>query len=74
MYEKGKGVAKDDSHAVALYSEGCDAGNARGCSNLGNHYRFGLGVAKNVVKARQLLTKGCSMGNQWGCDQLKEMQ
>ena len=35
MYEKGKGVAKDQEKAVALYQRACDKGDAAGCANLG---------------------------------------
>jgi TPR repeat protein len=41
MYERGLGVARDDSEAVHWYRKAADQGNARAQTNLGLMYRKG---------------------------------
>src|SRR5580692_10435929 len=35
MYEGGRGVDRDEARAAALYRQACDAGEPRGCGDLG---------------------------------------
>lgn len=70
LYDKGIGVAKDYSRAVALYSKACGSGFTDGCGNLGNMYADGHGVAQDVSRAVVLWTKACDAGGAAGCANL----
>ena len=61
---------EDAARAVALYQEGCDRGDARGCTNLGWMYRTGTGVAADAARAVSLYQEGCDGGSARGCTNL----
>jgi TPR repeat protein len=67
MYERGEGVARDDTRAAQLYQKACDGGYARGCFEFGRSYAAGRGVAKDEAFARQLFQKACDGGDMGGC-------
>jgi hypothetical protein len=73
MYESGKGVTKDYSRAVNLFSKSCDGGNADGCNGLGGMYGNGKGVAKDDYKAFDLYTKACDAGSAEACSNLGDI-
>jgi hypothetical protein len=62
MYEKGRGVAKDEARAAALYKQACDGGYAGGCVDLGAAYASGRGVAKDELRAVALYKQVCDTG------------
>ncbi len=53
MYEKGIGVAKDETEAVKWYRKASEQGNANAQSMLGRMYADGRGVARNKLEALQ---------------------
>ena len=68
MYRGGKGgVRVNNSRAVALFSEACDAGNATSCVNLAEMYEFGRGVPIDAGLAAQFFQKSCLLRNQSTC-------
>jgi TPR repeat protein len=73
MYDEGMALKQDYSQAATLYSKACNEGDAEGCSDIGNLYRFGVGVAKDSAKAKELLKRSCDEGSQRGCARLKAM-
>ena len=48
----------------------CDAGDMRGCHDLGVMYADGNGVEKDFKKAAELFKKACDGGNMHGCRSL----
>ena len=51
----------------------CDAGDMRGCHDLGVMYADGNGVEKNEQKAVELYKKACDGGEMLGCFNLGTM-
>src|SRR4051812_47632131 len=47
LYERGRGVPRDDATAVAWYRRAADQGNGAAQNNLGVMYEKGLGVARD---------------------------
>ena len=68
LYEFGRGVIADPSHAFALYQRGCDLGYAAGCYNAAFLLSAGKGVAKDPSRARELYAKVCEMGSKTACE------
>ena len=62
MYQNGRGVAKDDSQAVAWYQKAADQGYAGAQHNLGCMYRDGRGVAKDDSQAVAWFQKAADQG------------
>ncbi|MDO5395411.1 MAG: PEGA domain-containing protein [Bacteroidales bacterium] len=63
MYEKGYGVAKDDTQAVEWYRKAAQQGNASAQTNLGFMYKNGYGVAKDYAQAVEWYRKAAQQGN-----------
>jgi TPR repeat protein len=63
MYEKGRGVARDDAEAARLFRKAADMGNARAITNLGVMYERGRGVARDDAEAARLYRKAVDMGD-----------
>jgi TPR repeat protein len=85
MYEKGRGVAKDDVEAVRWYRKGAEAGNADAMHNLGFMYRNGRGVSRDMQNAAVWVFKALQAGNAssyekmttdptWGIEFRRELQ
>jgi uncharacterized protein len=51
----------------------CNAGDFRGCNDLGWLYQNGLGAAQDYTQARVFLQKACDGGNMYGCLHLGEL-
>ncbi len=51
MYEKGRGVDKDDTKAADYYGRAAKLGNPYAQNNLGVLYKYGRGVPKDLVQA-----------------------
>ena len=69
-YEKGEGVTKDKSKAVAFYKKACDLKFSYGCNNLGTNYYYGQGVSKDLSKSVEFYKKACDLKNGLGCNYL----
>jgi TPR repeat protein len=65
--ESGKGSAKDEKRAAALFEQACAMGNNFGCLNAGRVHEFGHGVPKDDAKAAEFNKKACELGNAAGC-------
>jgi TPR repeat protein len=59
MYDSGRGVPRDDRHAVRLYHRACDGHLGVACFNLSLMYRRGEGVARNTAEADTLKARSC---------------
>lgn len=73
MYEYGKGVVKDQDHAIALYTKSCNAGYGLGCFSLGSTYAYGDSEVRDYPKAITALQKGCDGSNGSSCFTLGEL-
>lgn len=51
MYEKGRGVEKDNAKAAEYYGQAAKLGNPYAQNNLGVLYKYGRGVPKDLVQA-----------------------
>ncbi len=56
--------------AAVYYRQGCAAGDARACTNLGVMFENGQGVYGDEVKAAELYDDGCEGGDSLGCTYL----
>jgi uncharacterized protein len=67
MYAAGRGgLTKDPARAVTLFQRACDAGNMRGCTNLGLSYEIGQGgLPKSAVRAMALQQRACAPVMGW---------
>jgi len=61
---------QDYPRAVTLFSKACDAGNAYGCSNLGDMYLNGERVAEDNSQALMLYSRACDTGSAAGCSSI----
>ena len=66
MYYYGKGVKKDYSKTIELFTKACDKKTSEGY-NAGYVYYRGEGVRKNIFKAKLLFSKACAGGMEEGC-------
>ncbi len=74
MYEKGRGVSKDETTALRYYRTACNGGNPLGCTNLGYMYESGKGMgSSDLATAVTYYRKGCDGGNALGCTNLGYM-
>jgi TPR repeat protein len=73
MYEKGRGVAKDDSEAVAWYRKAAENGDPQGMNNLGWMCEQGRGVVKDMAKAVAWYRKAALLGNETAKANLKRL-
>jgi len=62
---RGRGVAQDRNAAQALFEKGCQAGEAKGCGELGRARLSGAG--QNPQSAAELLQKACNGGDDQSC-------
>ena len=63
MYEKGLGVAINNSMALYWYRRGAEAGNSYSMNNLGWMLLNAIGVDKNPYEAEMWLRKSVKLGN-----------
>jgi len=68
LYEFGRGVVADASHAFALYQKACDLKYAGGCYNAAFLLEAGKGVSRDPNRARELYAKVCEMGSKTACE------
>ncbi len=61
-YSYGKGIAKDETQAVAWYRKAAEQGYAPAQANLGVMYRDGKGIAKDETQALTWLRKAAEQG------------
>ena len=57
----------DFKSATTLFKKACDAGDAKGCHNLGVLYDDGRGVKQDYFKASTFYKKACDGGDADGC-------
>jgi TPR repeat protein len=60
--------------AAQLFRDGCDAGTALRCANLGDLYARGLGVEANKGEAVRLYQGACQKGIARACVALRSLQ
>lgn len=72
-YSRGRGVAKDEAKAVALYQMAARQCNATAQSNLGYSYVNGLGVTKDEKLAVAWYTKAADQEDQRAHNELGKM-
>lgn len=65
-YREGRGVSRDPSRAVDLFSRACN-GDAAACDALSRAHLAGEGVPKDLVRALALGRIACEGGNADGC-------
>jgi TPR repeat protein len=65
-------VPVDVAHAVQLFKQACDGGNAWGCAFLGSAYEKGEGVPADPVRAAELRKQACDGGGPEVCNSLKK--
>jgi TPR repeat protein/tRNA A-37 threonylcarbamoyl transferase component Bud32 len=70
MYERGDGVAKDNSQAGTLYAKACFAGIGEGCDALIPMYAKRILTAQDVSRIDALFSNSCDAGNPHGCNGL----
>lgn len=63
MYEKGIGVAKDETQAVVWYAKSATQGNSNAQFNLGVMYENGRGTAVDFAKANEWYRKASVQGD-----------
>jgi TPR repeat protein len=62
IYEKGQGVAQDNSLAFSWYSKAAAQGDAQAQYNLGVMYEKGVGVAKDSKQAATFYREAAKQG------------
>src|SRR5262245_46484340 len=61
----------DESRALALFRQACDAGDAFGCGRLGHLYQ--TGTFKNELSAIKFFRRGCDGGDLNSCGVLSTL-
>ena len=67
---QGIGMVPDLAEAARLYRQGCDGGDAGGCTNLGVLHEEGIGMDPDPAEAARLYRQGCDGGDARGCTKL----
>ena len=69
QYEKGEGVAQDDTQAVTYYLRACNSAAMGGCVNLGLLYEKGRTAAgvKDPATAATYYDMACNKSDPSGC-------
>lgn len=67
MFDVGRGVPRDDRHAVRLYRRACDGHLDVACYNLSLMYRRGEGVDRDVAEADALEQISCRTSTSARC-------
>ena len=62
MYEKGRGVAQDDTQAASWYRKSAEQGYAKAQNSLGIMYAMGRGVKQDGAEAVRWFSKGANQG------------
>ena len=72
-YASGRGVARDETRATALYEHACEMRDPPACVFAGRMYEFAHGVAEDDFRAARLYARACDL--QWapGCYNLAVM-
>ncbi len=68
----GRGTTRGQIRAAKLLQQACDAGDAMGCTDLGDLVRSGVGIARDPVRARILYEKACAAGYGPACAKAKK--
>lgn len=70
LYERGRGITKDNIKAEEMYVKSCELDPEFQCSHLGDRYVKGYGVEHNQDKAIAAYKKGCDAGSSRSCSLL----
>jgi TPR repeat protein len=62
MYERGRGVPRDDAQAVSWFRKAADAGIPVAMNNLGDMYENGRGVPRDDAQAVSWFRKAANAG------------
>lgn len=73
MYQKGRGVAVDESTALSWYSKAAEKGNADAMCRIGYMYFSGCGLAVDLAAARDWYRKSAEAGDANGQNSLASM-
>jgi TPR repeat protein len=73
-YWEGKGVAKDEAHAMALYEPACSAEEQSACYMLAVGYLQGRGLTRNEERGRAILRSACAAGHGGSCTYLGNLE
>jgi TPR repeat protein len=67
MYDKGKGIPKDENKSFIYDKKACDGKDAQGCLNVAIDYDDGLGTAKDPDAAFRAADFACTGKVMGGC-------
>jgi TPR repeat protein len=73
MLNEGKGVGKNNWHALKLYKKACKYDTMEACYNVGSMYYHGEGTKRNYYNAVHYFQKACNHGIGAGCNDLGYM-
>jgi TPR repeat protein len=74
MFERGKGIARDEAEAARWYTQAAGQGDADGQCALGGLHEFGMGVARNREKAAELYRLAAAQGHEEAARNLRELE
>jgi TPR repeat protein len=73
MYQKGRGVEKDDARAAYWYGKAATQGHTWAQTNLGYLYEHGLGVARDLNLATLWYRKAAAQGHEVARQRLEKL-
>jgi len=73
MLNQGKGVQRNNWHALKLYKKACKYETMEACYNVGSMYYHGEGTKRNYYNAVHYFQKSCNEGIGAGCNDLGYM-
>ena len=74
MYDKGRGVTKDEAEAVKWFRKAAERGHSPAQFNLGASYLFGQGVIKDPVQAHIWFNVAGAAGDEEARKQLRLLE
>lgn len=73
MYERGKGVKRDEAEAFKWFQKSAEQGNAYGQANLGAMYENGRGVGQDKTEALKWYQKAADQGSEYAAAALQRL-
>jgi TPR repeat protein len=75
MYQQGQGTSVDETRAMTLFRQACDANVAAGCRALAAMQHDGKGgLSVDKKKALQYLKRSCELDDLTACTFLKQVE
>ena len=71
VHDEGMGVPKDPARAAPYFLKACNAGEPRGCVDLGVLTANGTGVPKDDARALLLYQRACNGGYEEACKRVQ---